>query len=87
MSENWESEELEASVKFYADMRSKEMAGEKFTKASYYKSLSERFGRSPKAYEYRMQNISHIYQPYYSNLFLNFYFLFFLYRVFLNINF
>lgn len=61
MSENWESEELEASVKSYADMRSKEMAGEKFTKASYYKSLSERFGRSPKAYEYRMQNISHIY--------------------------
>lgn len=61
MSKNWESEELEASVKSYADMRSKEMAGEKYTKASYYKSLSERFGRSPKAYEYRMQNISHIY--------------------------
>lgn len=36
-------------------------SGERFSKARIYRALAERFGRSSKAFEYRMQNISALY--------------------------
>ncbi|CAI1802660.1 Predicted restriction endonuclease [Serratia grimesii] len=57
----WGDEDLEASVLAYIEMKKKHDAGEAFTKTSYYKKLGERFGRSPKSFEYRMQNISYAY--------------------------
>ena len=62
MSENWSTEELEAAVVVYIEMHQKEANGEPFKKTSYYAELSEKFGRSTKSYEYRMQNISYVYQ-------------------------
>lgn len=56
----WTKEELRASVSAYLDMQSKERAGERFVKKNYYKELTEKYGRSEKAFEYRMQNISYV---------------------------
>ena len=61
MSDNWTQEELEGAVKAYLDMRSNEMDGTPFTKKEYYKLLAEEYGRTKKAYEYRMQNISFVF--------------------------
>ena len=61
MSDNWSRQELEASVVAYKEMLAKNEKGEKFTKTSYYQDLSNKYGRTPKAYEYRMQNISYVY--------------------------
>ena len=58
---DWSREELNASVAAYIQMRDLEQRGEKFTKKSFYHELSNRFGRSPKSFEFRMQNISHVY--------------------------
>ena len=57
----WSKEELSASVIAYIEMRDLELQGKKFTKKRVYERLSEQFGRSPKAFEYRMQNISYVY--------------------------
>ncbi len=57
----WSKEELSASVVAYIEMRKLESRGEKFIKKKVYEKLSEQFGRSPKAFEYRMQNISYAY--------------------------
>jgi 5-methylcytosine-specific restriction protein A len=61
MAENWTDEELEAAVRAYVDMRDSGNRGEKVVKSTYYRDLHERFGRSAKSYEYRMQNISYVY--------------------------
>ena len=61
MSEKWTIEELEAAVSAYVEMRKKEAEGKSFTKKSYYVTLAKQFGRTQKAYEYRMQNISYVY--------------------------
>ena len=58
---DWTREELNASVKAYIEMLDLERHGKKFVKKKYYDVLSERFGRSVKAFEYRMQNISYVY--------------------------
>ncbi|MBQ26976.1 MAG: HNH endonuclease [Nitrospiraceae bacterium] len=58
---DWTREELSASVVAYIEMRDFEQRGEKFVKKRFYEALSERFDRSPKAFEYRMQNISYVY--------------------------
>lgn len=58
---SWTEEELEDTVGAYIDMRQKEIEGQSFSKKSYYIALSEKFGRTEKSYEYRMQNISYIY--------------------------
>lgn len=42
-------------------MRNFELRGIKYTKKSVYNKLSEQYDRSPKAFEYRMQNISYVY--------------------------
>ena len=57
----WSKEELSASVVAYIEMRDLELQGKKYTKKRVYERLSEQFGRSPKAFEYRMQNISYVY--------------------------
>lgn len=61
MAENWTEEELEAAVRAYVDMRDRADRGERVVKSRYYQDLHERFGRSAKSYEYRMQNISYVY--------------------------
>ena len=57
----WSKEELSASVVAYIEMRNLESRGEKFIKKKVYEKLSKQFGRSSKAFEYRMQNISYVY--------------------------
>ena len=58
---NWTKKELEASVVAYLEMRTKEKRNEKFVKKEIYRNLSKRFGRSEGSFEYRMQNISFIF--------------------------
>lgn len=60
MSRKWSDEELEASVKAYLEMYKKFITNKEYKKSEYYKELSEKFGRTQKAFEYRMQNISHV---------------------------
>lgn len=61
MSENWSKDELKASVEAYVDMLRKLHAGQDVVKKQYYEDLANRFGRTAKAFEYRMQNISYVY--------------------------
>jgi 5-methylcytosine-specific restriction protein A len=61
MAENWTEDELEAAVRAYVEMRDRADRGEQVVKSRYYRDLHERFGRSAKSYEYRMQNISYVY--------------------------
>lgn len=58
----WRDEELQAAVETYIDMRQKQWTGEPLNKKACYQTLAERFGHTDKAFEYRMQNISHVYQ-------------------------
>ena len=60
--DKWEFPEIYASVQSYVDMWLKHRAGIRFNKKSYYTNLEIRFGRPWKAYEYRMQNISSVFQ-------------------------
>jgi 5-methylcytosine-specific restriction protein A len=60
ISHDWQEEELEAAVAAYLEMRRLHFSGKLYSKASYYKELAERFNRTAKAFEYRMQNISHV---------------------------
>ena len=58
MSEEWSDQELVASVEAYKGMLQLEEDAKAYSKRQVYRDLAERFGRSEKAYEYRMQNIS-----------------------------
>jgi 5-methylcytosine-specific restriction protein A len=58
--DSWSEEELRAAVDAYLDMQRKERQGKDFTKKSYYDDLAAKFGRTEKAFEYRMQNISYV---------------------------
>lgn len=60
MSDGWSKEELRASVEAYVEMQRKERQGQPFTKKRYYEDLATKFGRTEKAFEYRMQNISYV---------------------------
>lgn len=60
MSDSWSKEELRASVDAYIEMQRKERKGQPFTKKRYYQDLAAKFGRTEKAFEYRMQNISYV---------------------------
>lgn len=57
---SWGADELRASVSAYLEMQNKQRAGEHIVKSSYYARLSREYGRSEKAFEYRMQNISYV---------------------------
>jgi 5-methylcytosine-specific restriction protein A len=59
--EGWSQEELKASVEAYLDMQRKKSKNQSFVKTEYYQQLSERFGRTKKSIEYRMQNISYVF--------------------------
>lgn len=56
----WSRGELQASIEAYLEIQKNLRSGIKFTKQSYYKNLAERFGRTTKSIEYRMQNISYV---------------------------
>lgn len=60
MSEGWSKEELLASVVAYIEMQHKERKSQPFIKKHYYEGLEKKFGRTAKAFEYRMQNISYV---------------------------
>jgi len=60
MNENWSKDELKASVEAYVEMQRKVRAGLSFVKKLYYEQLAEKYGRTSKAFEYRMQNISYV---------------------------
>lgn len=57
---DWSDEELIAAVTSYLEMLGHVRAGTPFVKRQIYQDLADRFGRSPKAFEYRMQNISYV---------------------------
>lgn len=56
----WTESELADSVKAYLDMQRRSRDKQIFTKKGYYRQLAIKHGRSEKAYEYRMQNISYV---------------------------
>jgi hypothetical protein len=59
--EDWNEEELAASVKAYRQMQAWETERKKYSKVQQYRKLEAQFPiRSAKAFEYRMQNISAI---------------------------
>ncbi|MFA0888180.1 MAG: hypothetical protein ACC613_03670 [Synergistales bacterium] len=58
--EPWSEEEIKASVETYLEMLHLELSGQSFVKKEYYQRLAGKFGRTIKAYEYRMQNISYV---------------------------
>lgn len=60
MSDGWNKEELRASVVAYLEMLDKQKHNRTFVKKHYYEALAGQYGRSAKAFEYRMQNISHV---------------------------
>ncbi|GAB2730664.1 HNH endonuclease [Comamonas sediminis] len=57
---DWTEQELRAAVISYLKMQSKELNGEAFSKKQFYEILAGEYGRSSKAFEYRMQNISYV---------------------------
>ncbi|SEL24737.1 HNH endonuclease [Nitrosovibrio tenuis] len=60
MNGGWTEEELEAAVESYVEMQRNERAGRLFITKQYYRKLMQKFGRTEKAYELRMQNISYV---------------------------
>ena len=56
----WSEEELKASVEVYAEMYRAMRDGRRINKAKAYRDLEARFDRNHKAFERRMQNISHV---------------------------
>lgn len=58
--DGWSRDELRAAVAAYLDMQQIERAGSQFIKKKYYDELAEKFGRTPKSFEFRMQNISYV---------------------------
>jgi 5-methylcytosine-specific restriction protein A len=60
MATEWSDEELRASIEAYLDMMQLHRGGKPFVKASIYRDLSSRFGRTDSAFERRMMNISSV---------------------------
>lgn len=56
----WTSEQLAAAVDGYRALQDAEAQGQKPNKTELYRQLATAYGRTPKAWEYRMQNISHV---------------------------
>ena len=61
MGDPWSNEELKASLKVYLEMLEQQRLEIPYVKTQYYKNLSKKYGRSEKAFEYRMQNISFLF--------------------------
>lgn len=60
MTDGWSQEELESAVNAYIEMQRLHRSGKPFVKRHYYKDLSEKYNRTEKSFEYRMQNISYV---------------------------
>lgn len=58
--DEWTQEQLAAAVHEYRLMQLRATQGLSVNKAQVYRELAEVHGRTPKAWEYRMQNISHV---------------------------
>ncbi|WP_419735642.1 HNH endonuclease [Pseudomonas sp. COR18] len=61
MAKGWSNEELLASVEAYRLMAQKQESGVSYSKKQVYEELAARFDRTAKAFEYRMQNISAVF--------------------------
>ena len=61
MGDSWSNEELKASLEVYLEMLKKQRLETPYVKTKYYQDLSEKYGRTEKAFEYRMQNISFLF--------------------------
>jgi hypothetical protein len=58
MTDDWTDDELAAAVSAYLDMARAEAERHPYNKRRIYRELAARFGRTDKAFEFRMQNIS-----------------------------
>ncbi|WP_314102451.1 HNH endonuclease [uncultured Stenotrophomonas sp.] len=58
--DDWTHEQLAAAVDAYRWMQVRTAEGLKLNKTQLYRDLALKHGRTPKAWEYRMQNISHV---------------------------
>lgn len=58
----WSDAEMEDSVREYLRMLDLSRSGEKFNKTQIYRELNHRHKRTAKAYEFRMQNISYVFE-------------------------
>lgn len=58
MTDEWSDEELKAAVDAYNQMARNHAERKPYSKKAIYSELAQRFGRSAKAFEYRMQNVS-----------------------------
>ena len=58
--DDWTHEQLAAAVEAYRWMQVRTAEGLKLNKTQLYRDLALKHGRSPGAWEYRMQNISHV---------------------------
>jgi len=56
----WTEDELAAAVDAYRQMQLQLASGSRVEKANVYRQLAALHGRTPKAWEYRMQNVSHV---------------------------
>jgi 5-methylcytosine-specific restriction protein A len=56
----WSEEEIKDAVRAYLEMQRLIDAGLPMVKKRFYISLSEKYGHSEGAFEYRAQNISHV---------------------------
>ncbi len=56
----WTEDELAAAVEAYRQLEARLANGSALEKARVYRELAARHGRTSKAWEYRMQNISHV---------------------------
>ncbi|WP_409460831.1 HNH endonuclease [Stenotrophomonas maltophilia] len=56
----WTEDELAAAVEAYRQMEARLANGSALEKTRVYRELVARHGRTSKAWEYRMQNISHV---------------------------
>jgi len=60
--DDWTEDELAGAVDAYREMQRLEAARRPYNKREVYRELALRFGRTEKAFEYRMQNISAVLQ-------------------------
>lgn len=58
--DDWTYEQLAAAVEAYRWMQQRTIGGLVVNKTQVYRDLAAKHGRTPKAWEYRMQNISHV---------------------------
>ncbi len=58
MADDWSDDELAAAVAAYREMQQHEVESKPYSKRAIYRGLAERFGRTDKSIEFRMQNIS-----------------------------